>query len=454
MKIQMYSRILHAIVTAVVLVSVSQGVAAQDAPEIEAFIEGLDDFNDYDDPVITSPDLSGGQDLPPNQLPVVDPNEFVVAPELVPERVNEPTGATAAVNEVPSPAIAGNLDPNSESYVSDYFDEHYYNDAPAPAASSWVLGITVPIFDREFDRERLFSVDPADQTNTLNSSSADPNATSGIDINLARRSSTGWGGEVRYWGLYSSAATGVLGGNPTTAINGLSQLNDDSGVALSDIFNTADFHALTREYSFNNVELNLLRNRWSFAPLGRALTFERLYGLRYVHFEESLEYAGVSSTNPIIRSALNSSVENSLFGVQTGGRAEWQVFNRASVTIGGKFGVFNNRARSNIVATNQEANLNFTRPLINSGPNTGAGFEFGDRKDDLSFLGEFEVGLAYQLSRRSRFRIGYRVLGATDISDAERNIPADFTNVSVLQSTNTDADLVLRGGYVGVEFGF
>lgn len=447
MKFQKYSHILHAAIFVVALVSGSHGVLAQDAPAIEAFIEGIDNYDDYSDPVISRPDLSGGRDLPPNELPSADSDDFVVAPDLVPERVGEPTEPTEVATDTTA-------DTNSDTFVSDYFDEHYYTEPEPPVARTWVLGITAPIFDREFDGDRLFSVNPADLTQTLRSSDADPNGTSGIDINLARRSSSGLGFEARYWGLYSSAATAVLGGNPTTAISGLSQLNDDSLVALSDTFNTADFHALTREYSFNNVELNLLRNGRTFSPFGRRLTTERLYGFRYLQFDESLEYAGVSSTNAVIRSALNSSVQNSLFGIQMGRRAEWQVCNRASLTLGGKLGLFNNHARTNIVAADQQANLTFSRPLISSGPNAGAGFEFGDSKDDLSLLGEFEVGLAYQMTQRSRFRIGYRVLGVSDIADAEQNIPNNFTNVTELQSSDTDGDLVLRGGYVGLEVGF
>jgi hypothetical protein len=446
MKFQTYSRIPYVAIFALALVSGSHNVFAQDAPEIEAFIEGIDNYDDYSDPVISRPDLSGGRDLPPNELPSADSDDFVVAPNLVPEQVNEPAKAAVAETKEDS-------NTNPDTFVNDYFDQHYYTDPKPPVARTWVLGITVPIFDREFDGDRLFSVNPADLTQTLRSNNADPNGTSGIDINLARRSSTGWGFEARYWGLYSSAATSVLGGNPTTVLNGLGQINDN-GVALSDTFNTADFHQLTRDYSFNNVELNLLRNKRNFAPLGRCLTTERLYGLRFMQFDESLEYAGVSSTNAVIRSALNSSVENSLFGIQTGCRAEWQAFSRASLTIGGKLGLFNNRARTTIGASNQAANLDFSTPVVSSGSNAGAAFQFGDRKDDLSLMGEFDLGLAYHLTQRSRFRIGYRVLGVSEIADAEKNIPTDFTNVTELQSANTDGDLVLRGGYVGLEFGF
>ena len=348
------------------------------------------------------------------------------------------------------PEPASQVDPNAPA--SDYFLD-YDPALDTPVTRNWVLGINVPIFDRDFDGDRLFSFNPSDLTQTLSSNDADPNGTSGIEINLATRSSSGLGFEARYWGLYASATTDVLGGTPTTAINGLSQISD-GGVALSETFNTSDFHSLTRDYSFNNVELNLLQNGNTYAPLGRNLSVEWLYGFRYMQFNESLEYAGVSSSNSVVRSALNSSVENSLFGFQTGGRGEWQLYKRFSFAFGGKLGLFNNRARTNLVATNQSSDLTFSRPLISSGPNSGAEFDFGDTKDDLSLMGELDLGLIYQMSHRSRFRIGYRVLGVSDIADSQRNIPADFTNTTVLGSADTDGDLVFRGGYVGFELAY
>ena len=340
----------------------------------------------------------------------------------------------------------------ADAAASDYFDEHA-NALNSPGARNWVLGINVPIFDRDFDGNRLFSFNPSNPTQTLTSNDADPNGTSGIEINLATRSSSGLGFEARYWGLYSSSATDVLGGSPTTAINGLSQISQGD-ISLADTFNTSDFHSLTRDYSFNNVELNLLRNGKAYAPFGRHLSVEWLHGFRYMQFNESLEYAGVSSSNSIIRSALNSSVENSLFGFQTGGRGEWHLYKRFSFAFGGKLGLFNNHARTGIVATNQNSDLSFARPLITNGPNAGAEFEFGDTKNDLSLMGELDLGIIYQWRQRSRLRLGYRVLGVSDIADSQRNIPANFTNTTVLGSADTDGDLVFRGGYVGVEIAF
>ena len=340
----------------------------------------------------------------------------------------------------------------ADAAASDYFDEHA-NSLNSPSDRNWVVGINVPIFDRDFDGDRLFSFNPSNPTQTLTSNDADPNGTSGIEINLATRSSSGLGFEARYWGLYSSSTTDVLGGSPTTAINGLSQISQ-GGTSLADSFNTSDFHSLTRDYSFNNVELNLLRNGKAYAPFGRHLSVEWLHGFRYMQFDESLEYAGVSSSNSIIRSALNSSVENSLFGFQTGGRGEWHLYKRFSFAFGGKLGLFNNHARTGIVATNQNSDLSFARPLINNGPNAGAEFEFGDTKDDLSLMGELDLGIIYQWKQRSRLRLGYRVLGVSDIADSQRNIPANFTNTTVLGSADTDGDLVFRGGYVGVEIAF
>ncbi len=429
---------------AVLVMSCFGNAMAQEAPEIDAFISGIDD---YENSVISRSELLGeSDDVPANVLPDDGSSDFVVGPRPVPERsIEAPTNKSEG--EKAAPAASSN------STVSDYFDQSY-GPMEAPVASTWVLGISVPIFDRELDGDRLFSFNPSNLTQTLTSEQANAGTVSGIDISLGRRTSHGLGFEARYWGLYPGAETQVLGGTPETAITGLSQINDN-GTALSDTFNAADFHGLTREYSLNNVELNCLRNGYTYAPLGRGMTVEWLSGFRYLQFDESLEYAGVSATNPVIRSALNSSVQNSLFGAQVGCRSEWHVFKRASLSFGGKLGLFNNRAQTSIVATNQLTDLTFRRPVITSGPNANASFEFGDNaKDDLSLLGEFDFGLIYQMTLRSRLRVGYRALGVSNIADAEQNIQADFANASALGFANTNADLILRGAYVGAEFSF
>lgn len=429
---------------AVLAMSVCYGNAmAQEAPEVEAFISGIEN---YDESVISRPDFRGGNDeVPPNVLPDGESNDFVVGPRPVPERTIETSTSQSVANEVNSGA-------NMDTIASDYFDQSY-SSVYAPVAKTWVLGVSVPIFDRELDGDRLFSFNPADPSQALTSEQADNGTFSGIDVSLGRRSSNGKGFEARYWGLYPGADTQVLGGTPVTAINGLSQINDN-GTSLSDTFNAADFHELTREFTLNNVELNCLRNGYTYAPLGRGMTVEWLGGFRYMQFDESLEYAAVAPGNAVIRSALNSSVENSLLGAQIGCRSEWHMFKRTSLSFGGKLGLFNNRAQNRIVATNQAPDLSFSRPVVTGAPIANTAFEFGDTKDDLSLMGEFDLGVIYQLTLRSRLRLGYRALGVSNIADAEQNIQGDFSDINSLGFTNTNSDLVLRGGYVGAEIAF
>ena len=215
MKISTYSRSLTSMAAVVAMAFCPGGAPAQNAPEIDAFIAGIDGFDNYDDPVISTRDFSGGRELPQNVLPESGSNDFA-APNLAPQQVDAPESAAVASD---AQTTAG-----SDQFVSDYFDKNYYVDPDPIPARTWVLGITVPILRREFDGNRLFSVNPADVTQTLSSNDADPRGSAGIDINFARRSSSGLGFEVRYLGLYPSAANAVLGGTPTTAINGLSQL--------------------------------------------------------------------------------------------------------------------------------------------------------------------------------------------------------------------------------------
>ena len=173
------------------------------------------------------------------------------------QETSEIGAAVSGLNSVVAPAPA--IDAGAHAPASDYFADNN-GGLDSPIVSSWVLGINVPIFDRDFDGDRLFSFNPSDLTQTLSSNDADPNGTSGIEVNLARRSSNGVGYEARYWGLYASATTDVLGGTPTTAINGLSQISD-GGELLSDTFNTSDFHSLTRDYSFQQRRAKLVATR-------------------------------------------------------------------------------------------------------------------------------------------------------------------------------------------------
>jgi len=95
----------------------------------------------------------------------------------------------------------------------------------------------------------------------------------------------------------------------------------------------------------------------------------------------------------------------------------------------GKFGVYNNRVDSFLV--------------------DGGGVTFGGAKDDVAFLGELDLGLTYAFKPNVRAKIGYRAIAATELGIAERQ---STVGVSPTRVTDSDGDIYLEGGYIGIEF--
>jgi hypothetical protein len=334
----------------------------------------------------------------------------------------------------------------------DYFESGWASQVIEPAVTArWMLGVSVPLMRRDLDDDRMFSFNPADPAQMLRNRDAQPGDAIGLGLTLSRRNSLGRGWEAGYWGLSAAQSVARLDGGPDTGLQGLSSISD-GGVTVADTFNAADSHTLGRDYTLHNFELNRLRNGGVRRPLNRCMTVEWLSGLRFLRFDEQLQYAAIAPANPVVRSELDSTVQNTLFGAQIGGRTEWHLLRRFSLTMGGKIGLFNNRSNNTLTARNRDAGGASSTPQINNGPNAGDPFMFDRQKDDLAVVGEYEFGGLYRLSMRSRIKAGYRVLGVDGIADAEQNIPADFNDVTRLRTIDNHGDLVLRGAFVGVEW--
>jgi hypothetical protein len=81
-------------------------------------------------------------------------------------------------------------------------------------------------------------------------------------------------------------------------------------------------------------------------------------------------------------------------------------------------------------------------------------YYYGSDKNDFSMLGEFDMGTSYRMSCNSRIRMGYRVIGISGIALAPNQIPNDFTLDPEINAINSNGDLILGGGYAGLEFCF
>ncbi len=323
--------------------------------------------------------------------------------------------------------------------------------------TSTVFGMSAIGFRRNYGSDRLLSNNFTDRGDTLSTGDTDHGKMGGFEAYLNCRASTGVGWEFRYFGLAPSGNTASLGNDPTTVLVGLNNVSEAAGdPSVADVFADGNFHALTRESSIYNFEFNLLRNRsdinWFNGMLGNV---ETMVGLRYIDFDESLEYAsGSDAGSGPRRLAFNSSVENSLFGAQVGGRSEFNLFNRLGASIGTKFGLFYTNARANRKISGNFADGSTYDPNIVDGTTSILGYDFGSAENDASFLAEIDLGLIYQFGQASRVRLGYRAIGISGVAFASDNIPQDLTNISQLQETFDSRNLRLRGIYFSYELAF
>ena len=343
------------------------------------------------------------------------------------------------------------------------------------------IGVLGLYFNRDFEDDRQFSASQFPNERGLFSNDADHDNFGGYEVFLNRRKANGNGFEARFFDLEPSSASATLGGAPFTTLSGggtfFSPGQFLSGVGVpnvsfgggnvqdvtaADIFNLADVHQVTRETSIQNVEFNLLRlgrigQRRRGA--GRTVSHESLIGFRYFRFDESVNYSAQVFRPGTIASDLSRSdylneVTNSLYGIQIGGRTEVGFLRRFSVIATTKAGFFNNTFTNN-------QNVNFSprgaateTAQILDGPFSGQPFDTEGEDSDFAMIGEFDVGVTYQMFRNSRLRVGYRAIFVTDVALAVPQTETLFSDLNAVQSPTDNDDLFLQGGYIGAEFAF
>lgn len=305
---------------------------------------------------------------------------------------------TAGLSESVAGDFSSDMEPLSvgeEIVGEDYFDE----------GEGKVVGLGASV-----DRNRVFGISALSMSreNFNDAQVFDPGLSSGdvtldrggLELFMTTRNSQGRGWEVRYFGLF-----------------------EDSDTVSQTLFPSGATGSLTRTGDVHNVELNFLRQAHGpLARLGLSLN-EVIFGLRYFQVNDALRFDSNFS------SGFGQAAENSLFGVQVGRRLEKQFGHRWGIAGFGKIGLYNNRLNSSLAFD--------------------GGSAFSGRKDDVAFLGEFDLALTYTFKPNVRAKLGYRTLGVTGIGIAERQSSGGF---SPSQATDTNGDVSLQGGYIGIEF--
>lgn len=323
------------------------------------------------------------------------------------------------------------------------------------ARANYTAGVVGLFFQRDYEDNRFLAQNAAGAT--LFTNDADQGSMDGFGVNLGSRNANGSGFEVGYWALNPGSSVGVLqGGNVYTVIQNLDQLTHvSSGRNLYDIYANSVTQTVVRDTDITNLEFNLLRNGGTFGTRkNRRGFYELLGGFRWFQFDESLQYAASIDTGawPGTPSDFyyNLEAQNRLLGLQLGARNEYCLSSKLRFFSGVKGGIFNNNIRTvqNITDINGEI------AQVNSGAGSGRPFSYTDEKNDVAFLGELDFGILYNLSARSRIRLGYRALGISGVALAADQMPFLYNDPNELSRANSNGNLLLGGGYYGLEFCF
>ena len=326
---------------------------------------------------------------------------------------------------------------------------------PRGAAINRVFGIgAIGLGGRDFDEDNVvLAGDTLVPSRVLGTEDASIDDFGGIEATFQQRNEFGKGIEARYFGLFENDATAVLPRQQNSSrLIGLGNVVTSIGTGQQ-LYSRDGTQSVSRTNRINNFEVNRLKHGGGKFLGMRTSMCEHYYGFRLFNFDETLNYRN-SFASPIGNaSAINYRVrtDNQLAGLQTGQRAEIPLRGRFGMSIGGRFGAFNNRVRTRQYFSTLDASGN-TIEIANMSRGTGGAFDLSDEKDNIAFLGEFNFGLTYQVRQNSRARIGYRALGVSRLALADRQIPSSFYRPESATFADTDGDMILQGGYFGLEF--
>jgi len=351
----------------------------------------------------------------------------------------------------------------------------------------WLGSVRALYMNRDTENPQYFSYDDTDSSIQLLPSDMSSWAVGG-EVRLGRSFCCGTMAiEGVYWGIYPEMQEASLhDANQPGFINStfdtMSRLLYDNGVlgpqSLDTFTDAAQQHRIRNEQEFHNVELNFI-----YFPVGTyggscyldgacgkgggksycgkggkgacgagGVNVGLMAGLRYFVFDEHFQFAASRwganfGDDPTGEVFYDIDVENRLIGPQIGFNVDYCVTNRLSLFLGSKAGVFNNSINhvSQIYGHNGFA-------YVDGGPNAGEDFNVHSSKNQISFLGEIDFGARYHLTSHWRLIAGYRIVAMTGMALTGNQVPPHFAGIEDVYDVDTNGEILLHGGYAGVEF--
>jgi hypothetical protein len=210
----------------------------------------------------------------------------------------------------------------------------------------------------------------------------------------------------------------------------------------SDYFDGSLRHDLWRRDYLQNIEVNFWRI--PYVSPGQRCMVSWMAGVRYLRFTDDLVFGAVSGslTVPQINGAeayLDTKMVNNLIGVQTGFRGNYFLTRAVSIYAQPVFGLFGNHATSMMHLYDQFGNQGFD--------NRGA-------LNDVSILGQLDLGTQWFLSPRWSLYCAYRVIGISGVGLADNQIPIYLNDTPAMRDVHTNGSLIVSGLVFGTWFGF
>ena len=330
----------------------------------------------------------------------------------------------------------------------------------------WYGGVYAVCWDRDRERETQITVRSDNERDAiLNNRSVAMEETLGYQLTIGRYICCGQAAlEATWWAIDPNTNTATVldpAGVPSLQTSfDWSTLDYDNGavVAVNTLVDGAQAHRVSRDYEFRNLELNLVHHTCCGTTGGGKCGGNRyevslVGGLRYLNFNDNFLFesdfndANFDGDASEIRYSID--LENHLYGLQFGTRADYYATDCFGLHAVGKMGVYLNDIdhHSFIGGVNGAA-------VVDAGPNAGRAFDISAGKTDIAFIGELDLGVSYRWGHNWRARAGYRVLALSQVAQAMDQIPVYFQDIDGVAATHSESSLFLHGGYAGLEFNY
>lgn len=306
--------------------------------------------------------------------------------------------------------------------------------------------------------------DNADAVWTTYESSNNPNQllsnknydwATGYDFKVGKSFCCGtWAVEAEYW--YVGQMDGESSLCPLTPGGTLSTPLIVSDIEIAGLpgtwyFDGAIEHGVVRSTDFQNLELNLYRNRL-IGDCCSPFDVSVLGGVRWLRIDDSFEFSSLAwggsyNGDGTHDAYIRDDIRNNLIGVQVGADARYSLGCGWHLFAVPKMGIYNNHITNEFDIYRGDG--------IRACPTPESGvagrYPVCSNVNGVSFLGQVDVGVDWQINCHLSAFLGYRVIGMTGIGLSGEQIPTYVVDIPEIACIDHTSSMVLHGGFAGVK---